>query len=145
MAQRTTRLRLAPLGAAALLCAGALAACGEESTDAMGDDTAEVCQDLGAYRTALQDLGATIGPDATLAEVQTARDQAEAAHETLSESIADVTDDRTDDIRQSWDALVTAFDTVDDDATLGEAATSLRDEAQDVVNTVAVIGDDLDC
>jgi len=145
MAQRTTRLRLAPLGAAALLCAGALTACGEESTDAMGDDTAEVCHDLAAYRTALQDLGATIGPDATLAEVQTARDQAEAAHETLSESIADVTDDRTDDIRQSWDALVTAFDTVDDDATLGEAATSLRDEAQDVVNTVAVIGDDLDC
>ena len=134
-------LGTAAAGATALLLAG----CGESSTDAMGDDTAQVCQDLSAYTDALRDLASTLGPDATVADVQAARDQAAAAQRTLHESLAEVSDDRTDDVERSWDALVTAFGQVDDDATLAEAAGSLKDEAQGVVDATASVGQDLDC
>ncbi|MEU2198745.1 hypothetical protein [Isoptericola sp. NPDC019482] len=134
-------LGTAVLGATALLLAG----CGEASTDAMGDDTGQVCQDLSAYTDALQNLAGTLGPDATVEEVQAARDQAEAAQKTLHDSLAAVSDDRTDDVEQAWDALVTAFGQVDDDATLAEAADSLKDEAQGVVDATASVGQDLDC
>ncbi|MEL7978095.1 hypothetical protein AAG589_19675 [Isoptericola sp. F-RaC21] len=133
--------RIALLGATALLLAG----CGEESTDAMGDDTAQVCADAAAYTDALRGLADTLGPDATVAEVQDARDQATAAQRTLRESIANVSDDRTDDVERDWDALVTAFGQVDDDATLQEAATSLHDEAEAVAADVRSIVHDLDC
>ncbi|MFB7796894.1 hypothetical protein [Isoptericola sp. NPDC056134] len=131
----------AALGATALLLAG----CGEASTDAMGDDTTQTCQDLSAYTDALRNLAGTLGPDATVAEVQAARDQAQEAQETLEESISQVSDDRTDDIARSWDALVTAFGQVDDDATLAEAADSLEDEAQGVVDATSSVREDLDC
>lgn len=134
-------LGTAAVGATALLLSG----CGESSTDAMGDDTAQVCQDLSAYTDALRNLASTLGPDATVAEVQAARDQAAAAQRTLHESLAGVSDDRTDDVERSWDALVTAFGQVDDDATLAEAVDSLKDEAQGVVDATASVGQDLDC
>ena len=138
----TGRRGLTLLGAAALLLAG----CGEESTDAMGDRTTQTCEDLTAYTDALRNLASTIGPDATVEEVQAARDQAEEAQLALEESISGVTDDRTDDIARSWDALATAFSQVDDDdATLAEAAESLKAEAQDVVDTTASVREDLDC
>jgi outer membrane murein-binding lipoprotein Lpp len=136
-----TRHGLAVLGATALLLAG----CGESSTDAMGDRTTQTCADLTAYTDALRNLASTVGPDATVAEVQAARDQAEAAQQALEESISGVTDDRTDDIARSWDALVTAFGQIDDDATLAEAADSLRTEAQAVVDATASVREDLDC
>ena len=129
------------VGTAALL----LAACGESSTDAMGDDTTQVCQDLSAYSDAVRSLADTLGPDASVAEVQTARDQAAEAQRTLHESLANVSDDRTDDVEQAWDALVTAFGQVDDDTTLSEAADSLKDEAQGVVDATASVRNDLDC
>ena len=129
------------VGAAALLLAG----CGESSTDAMGDDTTQVCQDLSAYSDALRNLAGTLGPDASVAQVQAARDQAAEAQRTLHESLANVSDDRTDDVEQAWDALVTAFGQVDDDATLSEAAASLKDEAQGVVDATASVRNDLDC
>ncbi|MCZ2261170.1 hypothetical protein [Isoptericola sp. QY 916] len=138
---RTAPGTTAALGATALLLAG----CGEASTDAMGDHTTQTCQDLSAYTDALRNLAGTLGPDATVAEVQAARDQAQEAQETLEESISQVSDDRTDDIARSWDALVTAFGQVDDDATLAEAADSLKEEAQGVVDATASVGQDLDC
>jgi len=131
----------AAVGAAALLLAG----CGEASTDAMGDDTSQTCQDLSAYADAVRNLAGTLGPDASVAEVQAARDQAQEAEEALEESISEVSDDRTDDIAQSWDALVSAFGRVDDDAALSEAAASLKDEVQGVVDATASVRDDLDC
>ncbi|MGE9349511.1 hypothetical protein ACQP60_08555 [Isoptericola variabilis] len=135
------RVGTTAVGAAALLLAG----CGESSTDAMGDDTTQVCQDLSAYSDALRNLAGTLGPDASVAQVQAARDQAAEAQRTLHESLANVSDDRTDDVEQAWDALVTAFGQVDDDATLSEAAASLKDEAQRVVDATASVGQDLDC
>ncbi|MFF2452540.1 hypothetical protein [Isoptericola sp. NPDC058082] len=134
-------LGTAALGATALLLAG----CGESSTDAMGDDTTQTCEDLSAYTDALRNLAGTLGPDSSVEEVQAARDQAAEAQRTLHESLAEVSDDRTDDVEQSWDALVTAFGQVDDDATLAEAADSLRDEAQGVVDATASVREDLDC
>ncbi|MFI2104382.1 hypothetical protein ACH436_13880 [Isoptericola sp. NPDC019693] len=138
---RTTTHGLALLGATALL----LTACGESSTDAMGDDTAQVCDDLDAYVASLRHLAGTIGPDATVAEVQAARDEAREAEQTLTDSLSEVTDDRTDDVAQSWDALVTALDGVDDDATLSDAAAELRTAAQGVVDATTSVGEDLDC
>ncbi|SKC59552.1 Mce/MlaD family protein [Krasilnikoviella flava] len=129
------------LAATALLLAG----CGESSTDAMGDRTTQTCADLTAYTDALRNLASTIGPDATVEDVQAARDQAEEAQQALEESISGVTDDRTDDIARSWDALATAFSQVDDDATLAEAADSLKDEAEGVVDATASVREDLDC
>ncbi|MFE5335021.1 hypothetical protein ACFQ8E_03815 [Isoptericola sp. NPDC056573] len=129
------------LGATALLLAG----CGESSTDAMGDDTTQTCEDLSAYTDALRNLAGTLGPDSSVEDVQAARDQAAEAQRTLHESLAEVSDDRTDDVEQAWDALVTAFGQVDDDATLAEAADSLRDEAQGVVDATASVREDLDC
>ncbi|MFD6133993.1 hypothetical protein [Isoptericola sp. NPDC056618] len=141
MDRARTRQGYAVLGATALLLAG----CGESSTDAMGDDTAQVCQDLSAYTDALRNLASTLSPDASVEDVQAARDQAEDAQRTLHESLAEVSDDRTDDVEQAWDSLVTAFGQVDDDATLAQAADSLKDEAQGVVDATASVGQDLDC
>ncbi|MFC7876886.1 hypothetical protein [Isoptericola sp. NPDC057391] len=142
---RTRTRGYAVLGATLLGATGLLAGCGEASTDAMGDNTTQTCERLSAYTDALRDLAGTLGPDATVAEVQAARDQARQAQEALEESISEVSDDRTDDIARAWDALVTAFNEVDDDATLAEAADSLKDEAQGVADATTSVREDLDC
>jgi|GEM_PF-2631665 len=142
MRQPTARpSRLALLGALGL----ALAGCGADTTDAVGEDTAAACEALAAYTEDVEDLVRVLGPDATVAEVQAARDQAAETQQALHESIADVTDDRTDDVARAWDSLVTAFDAVDSDTTLAEAAAGLQDEAQSVVDATASVAEDLDC
>ena len=140
MSQATAR-RIALLGAAALVLAG----CGADSTDAAGDSTTQTCEDLDAYTDALGNLARTLGADATPEEVQAARDQADQAQRALGDSISDVAKDRTDEINRTWDALVTAFGDVDDQASLSEAAPTLRAEAQDVVDEGAAVREDLDC
>lgn len=141
MGRARTRHGYAVLGATALLLAG----CGEESTDAMGDDTGPVCADLAAYADSLRNLADTLGPDATAGEVQAARDQAQEAQEALADSISRVSDDRTDDVAAAWDGLMTAFDGVSSDTTLGELSAGLQAKAEGIAAATASIGDDLDC
>jgi hypothetical protein len=130
----------AALAAAALL----LAACGPDSPAEQGP-SGQACQDLAAYREALTGLADTLAPGATADEVRAAREEAGAAREDAVDSLAAVAEDDIDEVNQAWDALETAFAEVDDDATLAEAAASLKDEAQGVVEATEGLATDLSC
>ncbi|GAA1724179.1 hypothetical protein GCM10009809_19940 [Isoptericola hypogeus] len=128
------------LAAAALL----LAACGPDSPAEQGP-SGPACQDLAAYGDALTDLAGAIGPDATVDDVRAAREQADAARNEVVDSLAAVAKNDLDEVNQAWDALETAFAQISDDATLAEAAASLKDEAQGVVQATEGLAADLDC
>jgi len=105
----------------------------------------QACDDLAAYRESLQSLAQTIEPGATVDDLQQAREQTKEAQRAAHDSVSDVTDDRVDEVNRAWDALETAFGALPDDATLGEAAASLKDEVEGVAEATTGLVEDLDC
>lgn len=119
----------------------ALAGCGSDSE---GDEAA-ACAAQSDLQSAVQELDATLTPDATIDQIRSARDQVATAVDELSDAAGDVAEDRADELRSAQDDLDDAVSDLDGDDTVPEALDSLRGEVDRVEQARDALASDLAC
>lgn len=92
----------------------------------------EVCPAADAHAAALANFKATLKPDATIEQVHSAQDQVTATYEDLAKASENLAQQRADAVKAAEAKFNAAVAAVPNDATLAQAADSLRDEASNV-------------
>jgi len=92
------------------------------------ENVSQACAAASAYAAALTNFKDTLKPSATVDQVRSAQEQVAKTHEEMIKQSQDVAKDRTDAVKTAEQNLEKAVKDVPDDATLTQAATSLRDE-----------------
>ena len=134
----TVRAAAATLALGAALLTGAC-------SDTAEENNAEACTALTEYQSALSSLRDSLTADATVEQVQDARDDVASAASDLDSALGDVAQDRVDALNQAWSDLDAAITDADSDATLQEAADTIRAQAQEVESARADLGSELEC
>ena len=125
-------------GAAAALIAG----CGSPTPQ---ENVSQACAASEAFGAALKTFQETLTADATVEEVQAAREGVRGTYETLVNETQDVAQDRMAELGTATDELNAAVDAVPSDAALSDALGSLKNEAADVVNARNDLDNELKC
>lgn len=120
----------------------ATAACSSETPE---QNTQEACSAAEQLTVALDEFDMTLQPDATVDEVADARDAVRQAWQELDAAADDVAQDRGQALDEAWDDLEQSVDDVSGDATVADAARSLRDDAIEVQEARDALADDLGC
>lgn len=118
------------------------AACSSETPE---ENTQEACSAAEQLTVALDNFDMTLKPDATVDEVTDAREGVRQAWQELDEAADDVAADRGQALDEAWDDLEQSVDDVSGDATISDAAESLRDDAVEVQEARDALADDLGC
>lgn len=92
------------------------------------ENVSQACAAAGAYAAALTNFKDTLTPSATVEQVQTARDQVTKTYDEMIKQSQDVAKDRADAVKTAQQNLESAVKDVPNDATLKQAANSLRDD-----------------
>ncbi|MGO4230650.1 hypothetical protein AB4Y72_17525 [Arthrobacter sp. YAF34] len=92
------------------------------------ENVSQACAAASAYALALTNFKDTLKPSATVDEVHSARDQVTKTYEEMIKQSQDVAKDRADAVKTAEQNLEKAVKDVPNDATLTQAAASLRDE-----------------
>lgn len=92
------------------------------------ENVSQACAAASAYAASLTNFKDTVKPSATVEQVKTARDQVTKAYEEMIKQSQDVAKDRVDAVKTAEQNLESAVKNVSNDATLTQAASSLRDE-----------------
>ena len=92
------------------------------------ENVSQACAAAGAYAAALTNFKDTLKPSATVEQVQTARDQVTKTYDEMIKQSQDVAKDRADAVKTAQQNLESAVKDVPNDATLRQAANSLRDD-----------------
>jgi hypothetical protein len=120
----------------------ATAACSSETPE---ENTQEACNAAEQLTVALDNFDMTLKPDATVDQVADARDGVRQAWQELDAAADDVAQDRGQALDEAWDDLQQSVDDVSGDATIADAAESLRDDAAEVQEARDALADDLGC
>lgn len=134
-----------PLRAAAATIAISAALLTGACSDTPEENTAEACTALTEYESALSALADSLTPDATVDEINEARDRVASAATDLDEAVGDVAADRVAALEQAWNDLDASITDADSDATLQEAADQIRAQAEEVQSARADLSAELDC
>ena len=94
--------------------------------------TSQVCAAIDAHAAALAEFKATLKPDATIEQVRAAQDQVTKTYDDLVKASENLAQQRADAVKAAEAKFNAAVAAVPDDATLTQAADSLRDEASNV-------------
>ncbi|SDK80732.1 hypothetical protein SAMN04487916_103131 [Arthrobacter sp. ov407] len=92
------------------------------------ENVSQACAAADAYAAALTNFKDTLTPSATVEQVQTARDQVTKTYDEMIKQSQDVAKDRADAVKTAQQNLESAVKDVPNDATLKQAANSLRDD-----------------
>lgn len=111
-----------------------LSAC-SESTE---EKEAAACDAYANFQEAVAGLD-TLTPESTVDEISSAREDAATAYEDLENAADEVAESRSGELEDAIEALEDAIKDIDGDATVPEAAASLREE----VDAVRTARDDL--
>ncbi|WP_336715418.1 hypothetical protein [Arthrobacter sp. USHLN218] len=109
------------------------------------EDVSKACTDAAAFGAALKSFQESLSPDATIDQVKAARDEVEKTHDALADSAEKVAQDRMKALDNAWDGLDKAVKDIPDDATLQQAADSLKNEAADVQTARNDVASELNC
>jgi F0F1-type ATP synthase membrane subunit b/b' len=88
----------------------------------------DFCQALGAYGEAARELQ-NVNDSTTVDELQTARDDVAEAREDVKDAAGDLREARIRSAENAWENTQEAIDDISGDATLGEAAATIRGHA----------------
>lgn len=88
----------------------------------------EFCQALASYGESVQGLQ-SIDASTTVDELQAARNNLSEAREAVGEAAGDLREAQIRDAEAAWENLENAIDDIPGDATLGEAAATIRGQA----------------
>lgn len=118
------------------------AACSSETPE---ENTQEACGAAEQLTVALDNFDTTLTPGATVDEVAEARDGVRRAWQELDQAADDVAQDRGQALDEAWDDLQRSVDDISGDATIADAAESIRDDAVEVQEARDALADDLGC
>ena len=118
------------------------AACSSETPE---ENTQAACGAAEELTVALDNLDMTLTPDATVEEVQTARDEVRTAWQDLDAAADAVAEDRGQALEDAWSGFAESVDDLSGDATIADAAESLRDDAVEVQEARDAVAEDLGC
>lgn len=88
----------------------------------------EFCQALVDYGQAVENLK-EINADTTMAELQTASDDVTEARQAVADTAVDLRQAQVRRVEQAWEDTQSELNNISDDATLGEAAATIRSQA----------------
>ena len=118
------------------------AACSSETPE---ENTAQACSAAEELSTALDNFDTTLTPDATVAEVQSARDEVRQAWQAFDSAASDVAQDRGQALDDAWESFNGAVDDVEGGESVSDAVDSLKDDAAAVKAARDSISDELGC
>jgi hypothetical protein len=99
----------------------------------------DFCQALVAYGEAARELQ-NVNASTTVEEVEAARDDVVGAREDVSNAAGDLREARLRSSEAAWENTQEAINDIPGDATLGEAAATIRIQAAILVNEIERIG-----
>ena len=105
----------------------------------------EVCAAADAHAAALANFKATLKPDATIEQVHSAQDQVTATYEDLAKASQNLAQQRAEAVKAAEAKFNAAVAAVPNDATLAQAAGSLRDEAANVEAAIRDLRTQVNC
>ncbi|MDR7384986.1 hypothetical protein [Promicromonospora iranensis] len=120
----------------------ATAGCSGETPE---ENTQEACSAAEQLTVALDNFDMTLSPGATVDEVRDARDTVREAWQELDAAADDVAQDRGEALDEAWEDFEQSVEDVNGDATIKDAADSLRDDAVEVQQARDALADDLGC
>jgi L-alanine-DL-glutamate epimerase-like enolase superfamily enzyme len=127
----------ATLGTAVMLLTGC--------TSSPQEDVSTACTAAAAHGAALKSFQESLSPDATVEQVKAARDEVQKTYDDMVDAAEEVSQDRANALEQAWDELDKAVEDIPDDATLQQAADSLKNEAADVESARSDVASELNC
>lgn len=92
------------------------------------ESQAAFCRDLAAYGRAVDELQ-NITADTTVDELNSARDNVVNAHEALLDSAGDLRQSQIRQVEAAWENAQNEIESISGEATLDEAATTIRGQA----------------
>ena len=105
----------------------------------------QACVAISAYGTALTNFKDTLKPSATVEQVKSARAEVDKTYQEMIKQTQDVAQDRVDAVKTADQNLDKAVKDVPDDATLTQAAASLRDDTAKAQVAVSDVRSQLKC
>lgn len=104
-----------------------------------------VCAAADAHAAALKNFKDTLKPDATIEQVRAAQEQVSKTYEELAKASENLAQQRAEAVKSAEAKFNAAVAAVPDDATLKQAAGSLRDEASNVEAAVRDLRTEVQC
>jgi methyl-accepting chemotaxis protein len=146
--------KLAALTAAAVLftgCSGQGSGSPSSATpspspsSSQNESVAQVCAAADAFGSALTDFKDMIKPDTTIEQLRSARDQVAHAYDDLAKATENLAQERADAVVAAEKEFTSAVNAVSNQATVPEAAATLRSEAAKVQAAVTDLRSDIKC
>ena len=100
-------------------------------------NVSQACAAASAFAGALTNFKQTLKPGATIEQIKSAREQVAKTYDDLVKASQDVAKDEMDAVKTAKNKFDQAVRAVPDDATLTQAAASLRDDAANVQAAVS--------
>lgn len=100
-------------------------------------NVSQACAAASAFAGALTNFKQTLKPGATVEQIKSAREQVAKTYDDLVNASQDVAKDEMDAVKKAENNFDQAVRAVPDDATLTQAAASLRDDAANVQAAVS--------
>ena len=128
-----------------MLLAGCSTPSPPAGTSSAAPSVSPACAAADAFADALTGFKDTLKPGATLEQIRAARDQVVKTYDELVDATGDAAKDRVDAVTSAEARFAAAVNDVPDDATLTEAAASLRDEAANVQAALSDLATEVQC
>lgn len=128
-----------------LVLFGASVSCGGSNDEPSADEAqTDLCDALGDLRTSLSDLG-DLGADSTIEDFKDARSRVSEDVDAVVDAASELGDTRYDQLGAKTDELRQEIEGLDEDTTLGEAATTIREAIAELANQGASLFSGVDC
>jgi len=116
----------------------------EDDSPSLEEAQAALCGDLESLGATLDALSA-IGSEATVGDLQDARDDVNEAVEEVQSSAEDVEDASTDELESAYDELDSAINDIPEDATIEDAVTGIETAAANVQTAWQAVVTEAEC
>lgn len=136
---------IAIVAAVGLLAGCSTSGSGNSPSASQTKTVSPVCAAAVAFSASLTNFKDTLKPGATIAQIQSAREQIRKSYDDLVNAAGDAAKDRVDAVKAAEAKFTSAVNAVPDDATLTQAVNSLRDEAANVQAAISDLSNDAKC
>ena len=122
-------------------------ACGDDDDDSTADDAQQLCTDLQALDSTVNEVaGAEVDPNTTtVGDVQTAVEDLESQVQAVQDAEAELSDSVKSDLQSAFEAFQSSVQDIPADDTLAEAAASIQAAGAEFVQAWENVKSELNC
>ena len=121
-----------------------LAACGNQATESVADQKAQLCTDLARFNTSVATLK-SMSPSSTVSDFRAARDEVKANFEQVKMTAQSVQEAKVAELETAYQGLDSAVQSIPETATLQQAMDSVSTQVVAVEDARAQMNADLNC